>query len=74
MAPRTNQATSDHDLLIEINTKLNLVTATITTKQAEHDNRLTKLEEKTANNSRFIWMGMGGLIVIEFVLNIVFKG
>lgn len=72
MPPRNPQpSNSDHDLLIEIKTKLDLVTTQITGKQSEFNIRLSKMEEKVASNSRFIWMSIGGLAVIEFVLRIL---
>ena len=68
-----SSANSDHDLLIEIKTKLDFVHESIKEKQGVFDARLTKIEEKVANNSRFIWMGLGGVAVLEFLLRVIFN-
>ena len=86
MPPKTTSQT-DHDLLIEIKTRLEILTDSVSKTQTELTGRVQKSEDRLAliadlpdrmtavekqsdSNSRLIWMGLGGLAVLQVVIQV----
>lgn len=61
--------TPDHDLLIQIDTKLSNLTETVR-EIARHTNaRIDKHDIEIEGLQKFRWLLMGGLTAVEFVLH-----
>lgn len=65
--------TRDHDLLTNINANLSNFMTRFDEHVKKDDQLFEEIKEDVKTTQKYIWMGLGGLTVVTFLLEKVFK-
>jgi len=68
-----NQANRDHDLLIRMDTKLDSLIVSHIEFQKKYEVHILEDVRQFAEINRKIYIGMGAILVIIFIVKLVFK-
>lgn len=70
---RSHDTDSDHDLLINITNKINNFVDIFAEQKKEHGVKFKDHEDRIRILERSIWVGIGGLFVLQIFLKFIIK-